>query len=126
MNTSEILHINSRYHTRDLYVEDIDKIGIRIRCGKDIDGVVVVYNDPYVRTVTDSGLYWPYKKAEMKRSGETEKFRYFSVSLNLESRRLKYYFLIYSGNEVLQYSESGFTSGYKHDDMSMFFVPYID
>lgn len=126
MDTSKILHINSRYHTQDLFVEEIGKIGIRIRCGKDIDGVVVVYNDPYVRTVTENGLYWPYKKAEMKVSGETNEFKFFSVSIDALSRRLKYYFLIYSKDQVLQYSETGFTSGYNHDDMSMFFVPYID
>lgn len=126
MNKSDILHINSRYHTHDCFVIDLNTVGLRIRCGKDVDGVVVVYNDPYLRDEIDGVLVWPYKKCEMKLSGETDHYKYYMCKLDCERRRLKYYFLIYSGNEVWQYSESGFTKNYSHDFLSMFFIPYID
>ena len=126
MNKSDILHINSRYHTHDCFVIDISTVGLRIRCGKDVDGVVAVYNDPYLRDNIMGKLVWPYKKCEMKPSGETDRYKYFSCSIDCPRRRLKYYFLIYSQNEVWQYSESGFTQNYSHDFLSMFFVPYID
>lgn len=126
MNKSDILHINSRYHTHDCFVIDLHTVGLRIRCGKDVDGVVAVYNDPYLRDEVDGALVWPYKKCEMQVSGETDQYKYFMCRLDCERRRLKYYFLIYSGSEVWQYSESGFTQNYSHDFLSMFFVPYID
>ena len=74
MNKSDILHINSRYHTHDCFVIDLHTVGLRIRCGKDVDGVVAVYNDPYLRDEVDGALVWPYKKCEMQVSGDTDQY----------------------------------------------------
>ena len=125
MNTKEILHINGRYRTPDCELIDGRHVMIRLKTGKDIRRAEIVYNDPYIRLNVSEGLYWPYYTAEMYRSGETFDNYYFSVIIPCELHRLKYYFKLYDGSECLQYSESGFTNGYAHDDLAMFFIPYI-
>ena len=125
MNTNEIMHINGRYRKQDCEPIDNSHVMIRIKTGKDIRRVQVVYNDPYIRIDMEDGLYWPYHTANMNRSGDTYHNYFFTVILPCELHRLKYYFLVYDEDDCVQYSESGFTSNYRHDDLAMFFVPYI-
>lgn len=125
MNTNEIIHINGRYRKQDCDLLDNSHVMIRLRTGRDVKRVEVVYNDPYIRWNTDEGLYWPFHTMEMERTGDTYHSFYYSAIVPCDLHRLKYYFLIYDDQECWQYSESGFTQGYKHDDMAMFFVPYI-
>lgn len=87
--------------------------------------VEVVYNDPYICLNTQEGLYWPFHTAEMKQTGNTYTNNYYTAIIPCNLHRLNYYFKIYSDPECVQYSESGFTSGYNHDDLAMFFIPYI-
>ncbi len=129
MNTNEILHINGRY--RREYNEALDKhhLCIKIKTGKDIDYVELVYNDPYIRIEKDGNKYalWPRRVAIMEKTGNTFNNYYFSQVVEAEYSRLKYYFILhdYDGNTI-QYSESGFTNNYNENDLSMFFIPYID
>ena len=125
MNTNEIIHINSRYRKQDCDNLDDSHVCIRLKTGKDIKRVIVVYNDPYIRLSNGEGIFWPSKKMTMKKTGETFNNLYFSCIVPCESHRLKYYFLISDGYEELQYSESGFTNNYAEEDIAMFFVPYI-
>ena len=125
MNTNEILHINGRYRKPDCDLLDSTHVMIRIKTGKDVRKVEVVYNDPYIRLDTDSGLFWPFYTMEMKRSGETYTNYYYSAVIPCELHRLKYYFILHDDHEELQYSESGFTRNYNHNDLAMFFIPYI-
>lgn len=126
MNTNEITHINSRYRQQDCYTVSDSCVGIRIKTGLDIDRIDIIYNDPYYRYVENGNLIWPYKQVEMKCTGIVVGHKYFSVEVDCNTHRLKYYFVLYSGNEIVQYSEMGFTVGYNNDDLAMFFVPYID
>ena len=125
MNTNEIVHINGRYRKPDCDLLDSTHVMVRIKTGKDIRRVEVVYNDPYIRWNTEGGLYWPFYTIEMKRTGETYTNYYFTAIIPCELHRLKYYFKIYDDYDCLQYSESGFTKGYDHNDLAMFFIPYI-
>ena len=63
----------------------------------------------------------------MEKTGNTFNNYYFSQVVEAEYSRLKYYFILhdYDGNTI-QYSESGFTNNYNENDLSMFFIPYID
>lgn len=129
MNTNEILHINGRY--RREYNEALDKnhLCIKIKTGKDIDYVELVYNDPYVRVEKDGNKYalWPRRVAIMEKTGNTFDNYYFSSVVEAEYSRLKYYFILHDFNgNTIQYSESGFTKDYNENDLSMFFIPYID
>lgn len=125
MRTNEIVHINGRYKKIDCDLIDQCHVCIRLKTGKDIRRVEVVYNDPYIRYEGSDGLVWPNYVVDMERTGETFDSYYFSVVLPCESHRLKYYFKIYDDYECLQFSESGFTKNYRDDDLSMFFIPYI-
>ena len=125
MHTNEIVHVNGRYRKTDCDLLDDSHVMIRIRTGKDIRKVEVVYNDPYIRLNTEEGLYWPFHVVEMKKTGDTYTNYYFSVTIPCELHRLKYYFRLYDDCECLQYSESGFTKDYRHNDLAMFFIPYI-
>lgn len=125
MRTNEIVHINGRYKKIDCDLIDQCHVCVRLKTGKDIRRVEVVYNDPYIRYEGSNGLVWPNYVVDMKRTGETFDSYYFSVVLPCESHRLKYYFKIYDDYECLQFSESGFTKNYRDDDLSMFFIPYI-
>ena len=125
MNRNEILHINGRYRKPDCDLLDSTHVMIRLKTGKDVRRVEVVYNDPYIRLDTPEGLYWPFNTVEMNRTGETYSNYYFTAVIPCELHRLKYYFKIYDDYECVQYSESGFTKDYRHDDLAMFFIPYI-
>ena len=125
MRTNEIVHINGRYKKIDCDLIDKSHVCIRLKTGKDICRVEVVYNDPYIRYEGSDGLVWPNYVVDMECTGETFNSYYFSVVLPCESHRLKYYFKIYDDYECLQFSESGFTKNYRDDDLSMFFIPYI-
>lgn len=125
MNTNEIMHINSRYRKQDCDFIDDSHVCIRLRTGKDVQKVEIVYNDPYIRLNTNEGLFWPYYTLTMAKSGATQYCHYYSALIPCELHRLKYYFKIYDEYDCIQYSESGFTKNYKHDDLAMFFVPYI-
>ena len=111
MNVNEIIHINGRYRKLDCDLIDNSHVMIRLKTGKDVRRVEVVYNDPYIRLNTEEGLYWPYHTVQMEVTGETYRIYYFSVTLPCTYHRLKYYFLIYDDCECIQYSESGFTKG---------------
>ena len=126
MDTNAIVHVNGRYRKPDCDLLDSTHVLIRIKTGKDIRRVDLVYNDPYIRLNTDNGLYWPFNTIEMNKTGDTFTNHFFSAVIPCELHRLKYYFLIYDDHDdCLQYSESGFTRGYRHDDLAMFFIPYI-
>ena len=56
MNTNEIVHINGRYHKTDCDLIDSSHVAVRLRTGKDVRRVEVVYNDPYIRLKTPKGL----------------------------------------------------------------------
>ena len=125
MNTNEIMHFSSRYHQADCAPLNDHEVMIRIRTGMDIRRVEVVYNDPYIRIPTAEGLYWPYNIKEMEKTGEAFDHCFYTAVLPCQTHRLKYYFLIYGDDECLQYSESGFTKNFRHEDLATFFVPYI-
>ena len=125
MHTNEIIHINGRYHKTDCDLIDDKHVAIRIKTGKDIRHIEFVYNDPYIHLNTQEGLYQPFHTAEMKQTGNTYTNNYYTAIIPCNLHRLKYYFKIYSDPECVQYSESGFTTGYNHDNLAMFFIPYI-
>ena len=60
MNTNEIVHINGRYRKPDCDLLDSTHVMIRIKTGKDVRRVEVVYNDPYIRWNTEGG-FGPYE-----------------------------------------------------------------
>lgn len=91
MRTNEIVHINGRYKKIDCDLIDQCHVCIRLKTGKDIRRVEVVYNDPYIRYEGSNGLVWPNYVVDMERTGETFDSYYFSVVLPCESHRLKYY-----------------------------------
>ena len=101
MRTNEIVHINGRYKKIDCDLIDKSHVCIRLKTGKDIRKVEVVYNDPYIRYEGFDGLVWPNYVVDMERTGETFDSYYFSVVLPCESHRLKYYFKIYDDYECL-------------------------
>lgn len=125
MNTNEIVHINGRFRKPDCDLIDSTHVMIRLKTGKDVRRVEVVYNDPYIRLNTEEGLYWPFHTIEMEKSGETYHNHYYTAVIPCELHRLKYYFKIYDGMDCIQYSESGFTRDYAHNDLAMFFIPYL-
>ena len=129
MNINEIIHINGRYKRQDCERLDKNHLCIRIKTGKDIDFVELVYNDPYVRLAKDGNPYaeWPRKVKIMNRTGNTFTNYYFSAVVEAQYSRLKYYFILHSYNgDIIQYSETGFTNSYSENDLAMFFIPYID
>ena len=58
MRTNEIVHINGRYKKIDCDLIDQCHVCIRLKTGKDIRRVEVVYNDPYIRYEGSDGLVW--------------------------------------------------------------------
>lgn len=61
----------------------------------------------------------------MKQTGNTYTNNYYTAVIPCDLHRLKYYFKIYSDTECVKYRETGFTTDYNHDDLAMFFIPYI-
>lgn len=118
MNIYAINHIsNSNY----AFAYNLDTICVRLRTAKgDLDKVYIIYGDKFD---------WENReKLEMKFSMSDSNFDYYEIYISHKETRFGYLFELHKDDEILYYSEDGFTKDYNFEKAyySMFQYPYIN
>lgn len=115
--------IQHRVGTNFSYIYDKDTVHIRLQTKKDdVEKVQLIYGDPYDFT----GQEWNYHLLEMTKSGSTELFDYWFISVQPPHHRIRYGFQLTSGIDTLIFTEKGFYPTIPNDDVAYYFcIPYI-
>ncbi|MFD3449330.1 alpha-glycosidase [Microbacteriaceae bacterium 4G12] len=105
------------------YAYNETTLHIRLRTKKnDVDAVSLIYGDPYE---WQDGK-WITTTMPMKKSGSTDLFDYWFVSIEPKLKRLRYGFELKNSKETIVYTERGFFSEAPTDDTSYYFCfPFI-
>ncbi|EOP66716.1 neopullulanase [Bacillus cereus VDM006] len=105
------------------YAYDEKTLHIRLRTKKnDVDIASLIHGDPYE---WQDGK-WITANIPMKKSGSTDLFDYWFVSIEPNFKRLRYGFELKNNTETIVYTERGFFPETPNDDVGNFFCfPFI-
>ncbi|MCM3735999.1 alpha-glycosidase [Bacillus cytotoxicus] len=105
------------------YAYNEKTLHIRLRTKKnDVDVVSFIYGDPYEW----EDKKWLTSKMTMEKSGSTDLFDYWLVSIEPKFKRLRYGFELKNKTETIVYTERGFFSEAPTDDVGHYFCfPFI-
>lgn len=122
MNTSAIYH---QTHLPYLSINSKRQVEIRIRTGKDVHSVSLVYGDPHYFKQTENVWKWSGDITDMELLYENQDHRFFSITIDVPNYRLKYAFKLI-GVDTLYYGDQQiFDVLDPHDIWSYYFLPYI-
>lgn len=92
------------------YCLNENEVRVSLKTGKDIDKVEIVWGDPFDGGVMGEHGVWGGLVSEIRDCMELESNLLWSIVVAPKFKRLRYYFIIYSGNEKIVFAESGFSS----------------
>ncbi|MDO4505695.1 MAG: glycoside hydrolase family 13 protein [Spirochaetales bacterium] len=92
------------------YCLNENEVRVSLKTGKDIDKVEIVWGDPFDGGVMGEHGVWGGSVSEIRDCMELESNLLWSIVVAPKFKRLRYYFIIYSGNEKIVFAESGFSS----------------
>lgn len=118
MQKNAIFHIP---YDNYAYLLDENQVEIRIQTGKDVEEVILHYNDPY--SWDENG--WIRNECTMDFYGEGEYHYYFKTTIETTTHRLKYFFELKNEQETCFYGESGIQTNEIMDVHAPFFLPYL-
>lgn len=122
MNTSAIYH---QTHLPYLSINSDRSVEIRIRTGKDVHAVSLIFGDPHHFTQINTVWKWSGDIQEMKLAYENEDHRFFYIKLTVPNHRLKYAFKL-MGYDTLYYGDQQiFDAIDPYDIWSYYFLPYV-
>ncbi|CAG9623433.1 alpha-glycosidase [Sutcliffiella rhizosphaerae] len=105
------------------YAYNETTLHIRLQTKKnDIESVNLIYGDPYIWEENA----WVSEKKEMSKTGSDQLYDYWLAEVSPEFRRLRYGFLLASGEEKLVYNEKGFFDEEPKDSGFYFCFPYLN
>lgn len=107
MNYSAIEH---KAFDNYCYCLNENQVLVTLKTGKDIDKVEIVWGDPFDGGVMGEHGVWSGTACEITECMELESNLLWSIVVAPEFKRLRYYFIIHSGNEKIVFAESGFSS----------------
>lgn len=99
------------YHTafgHYCYPLNVDEMIVNIKTGTDVTRVWICYGDPYLNGIAGSAQRWQGKKEEIVFRKELDYQIWWTTTVRPEFKRLKYYFILESGEEIWYYFENGF------------------
>ncbi|MCI8936839.1 MAG: alpha-glycosidase [Lachnospiraceae bacterium] len=99
--------VSHRCGFMDCYGLNRDEVVIQIRTGKDVTGVRLICEDPYVAGCSGQAP-WEGKPVRMQMERELEYIYIWRVRLRLEFKRVQYYFELWEGKEKVYFLEDGF------------------
>jgi len=122
MNRASIFH---QVMSPWCYPLDNTQIEIKIKTGKEVNQVILIYGDPHAFQQDKHVWTWQSFKLEMLMSGNGEYHRYFTLAITPPNKRLKYCFILVSDDEKCVYGENGFQNPDEQiDHWNYFFYPY--
>ena len=105
------MNLAAIYHRTDenyCYALDENRILISIKTGYDVDRVVLCYGDPFSHGIAGANRHWEGNPLEITKCQELKYHKLWQVIVEPEFKRCKYYFEIYSGDEVIAMMEDDF------------------
>ena len=99
------------YHRTDenyCYALDDNRVLISLKTGYDIDRVVLCYGDPFSHGIAGGNQNWGGVFTEVSKCIELKYHKLWQIVVEPEFKRLKYYFELYSGEEVYCMMEDDF------------------
>lgn len=106
MRLESIMH---RSAFTDCYAVDKEEIVICIRTGKDVTGVNIIHDDPYMAGIS-AGHPWSGQVSPMELDKELKYCFIWSIKLKPRYKREQYYFEIFAGTEKIYRMEDDFYS----------------
>nr|WP_318712176.1 glycoside hydrolase family 13 protein [uncultured Treponema sp.] len=92
------------------YCLNENEVRLSLKTGKDVDKVELVWGDPFDGGVMGEHGVWGGSLSEITECMELESNLLWSIVVAPKFKRLRYYFVIHSGNEKIVFAESGFSS----------------
>lgn len=90
----------------DCYELNEDELVINVHANKEVDKVVIYYEDPYLHGCA-AGSPWAGIPVNMKISKELKYENIWSITLKPTFKRIMYYFVVHSGQEQMTLYENG-------------------
>lgn len=107
MNYSAIEH---KAFDNYCYCLNENEVCVTLKTGKDVDHVEIVWADPFAGGVMGEHGVWSGTKTQVTQCRQLESNLLWSIIVEPEFKRLRYYFIIHSGKEETVFAESGFSS----------------
>ncbi len=107
------MNLAAIYHRTDenyCYPLDEDRILIALKTGYDVDKVVLYYGDPFSHGIAGGNQNWTGEALEINQYESLKYHKLWKAVVKPEFKRCKYYFKIYSGEEVICMMEDDFYS----------------
>ena len=96
MNYSAIEH---KAFDNYCYCLNENEVCVTLKTGKDVDHVEIVWADPFAGGVMGEHGVWSGTKTQVTQCRQLESNLLWSIIVEPEFKRLRYYFIIHSGKE---------------------------
>lgn len=105
MNTSAVFH---KSYFINCYPINDKELKVSLRTGKDIEGVIIIHEDPFTQGVAGNEAGWTGLRSEMTLEREMDDEYIWSIILKPGYKRLKYCFEIRGNGEQATVYEDGY------------------
>lgn len=99
--------IAHRAYGSDCYALDEDRLVISIRTGYDVDRVEIEYGDPFQNGIMGGNERWSGVRQDITECVRLQHQKLWSITVEPQFHRCKYFFVLYDKDEVLYYFEDG-------------------
>ena len=127
MDKAAVFHRSSEQMA---YAFSEDELIINLKTGRDIDRVFIVHGDPYQAGIAGGAEKWTGNREEIIYKKLLKRHIWWTTTLRPEYKRCKYYFELYSGDEVAYLFEDGFLTAEQMElpgkMLQYFMVPWMN
>ncbi len=127
MDKASVFHRSSEQMA---YAFSEDELIINLKTGRDIDRVFIVHGDPYQAGIAGGAEKWTGNREEIIYKKLLKRHIWWTTTLRPEYKRCKYYFELYSGDEVAYLFEDGFLTAEQMElpgkMLQYFMVPWMN
>lgn len=127
MNFAAIYH---RAWDEYCYPKNENELIVNLKTGHDVDQVWIVSGDPYDAGIAGGAEKWEGRKEEIYFKKELRYQTWWTTTLWPEYKRLKYYFILRSGEDIFYYFENGFLTKQQMEDegrmLQYFICPWMN
>lgn len=114
----------------DCYALNEKELEISIRTGYEVERVFICYGDPFSAGIMGGAEQWSGEKKEISDSKNLANQKLWTVKLTPQYRRCKYFFELWSDEEVLYYFEDGCYTKERMEmpgrNLQCFFFPWMN
>lgn len=105
MNFAAVYHTASGHYC---YPLNVDEMIVNIKTGYDVSRLWICYGDPYLNGIAGSAEKWQGVRSEIVFKKNLAHQIWWTTTIRPEFKRVKYYFILESGEEEWYYFENGF------------------